>query len=137
MIIVNMECGNDVFLIVKKQTGIAYSNQCGGTACLHPQQEGYLIPLGIEYEWNIPCINDCAYGLIINESEHNKTIDEINECIKEISGELNISLDTSLINESHEAWVHVKAKVRNPRFSWPITTEPGEFDAILVYENSD
>ena len=31
-------------LIVPAKTGVIYSNQTGGTACLQPQQEGFVIP---------------------------------------------------------------------------------------------
>lgn len=36
---------NWVGVIVDAPTGVFYANQCGGTACLHREREGYYVPL--------------------------------------------------------------------------------------------
>lgn len=35
-----------LFVIVLARTGVAYSNQCGGTACDQQRVEGFLVPVG-------------------------------------------------------------------------------------------
>jgi hypothetical protein len=35
----------DLGLIVKANTRVLYSNQSGGLACLHPEVEGFFVPL--------------------------------------------------------------------------------------------
>src|SRR5262245_36992183 len=35
-----------LFVIVGTQTGVQYSNQCGGTACQQQGAEGFLVPVG-------------------------------------------------------------------------------------------
>ncbi|EMN00850.1 hypothetical protein LEP1GSC021_4612 [Leptospira noguchii str. 1993005606] len=35
----------NIGLIIEYQTGIIYSNQTGGYACLQPEVEGFLVPL--------------------------------------------------------------------------------------------
>jgi hypothetical protein len=35
-----------LFVIVPATTGVAYSNQCGGTACNYQRAEGFLVPVG-------------------------------------------------------------------------------------------
>lgn len=33
------------FVIVKRPSGIWYTNQCGGTMCAQPEEEGFLVPM--------------------------------------------------------------------------------------------
>ena len=38
-----------MFLIIAKETGVTYTNQCGGTATAQQSLEGFLVPLYDEY----------------------------------------------------------------------------------------
>lgn len=46
-IVVELWRQNDNFVgvIIPYKSGVAYTNQCGGTACVHPEKEGIYIPL--------------------------------------------------------------------------------------------
>ena len=43
--VVDLCWSTGAFLIIAHPTGIQYTNQVGGVACLHPCLEGFLVPL--------------------------------------------------------------------------------------------
>lgn len=128
-------------LILLWPSGVFYSNQTGGYACLQPRIEGIFVPLHDELvdqeqmlydyftgpKWRGACING---------------IDE--ETASHIDHVLNLSFHTSFLrmdrerlNESHEAWVYVDVlNVAEHVDSRPVvgfSTRKG----ILTWSNSD
>ena len=93
--------------IVSFPTGIIYSNQTGGTSCLHPELEGAYVPLD----------EDAGQRLYdyFGGSKHRGTgaiggLDaEDAAFIEMLLAQRNLSsfvaLDRSRLRESHEAWV--------------------------------
>ena len=105
-------------LIIEWPSGILYSNQTGGTACLHPEVEGVFIPLR----------NDC-------ERDGDRLLSPENELLEYFEGPKHrgtgairgldtddaelitsvlakwqlhqLAVDRTRLGDSHEAWVYV------------------------------
>jgi hypothetical protein len=106
-------------LIVEWPSGVIYSNQTGGTSCLHPEFEGVFVPLRNDYQPpDGPMLSPENELLAYFEGpKHEGTgatggLDE--EDVEFITGVLTkwrldsvIELDRSRLRESHEAWVYV------------------------------
>lgn len=45
-ILIDFACTDVCGLLVEHPTGVLWSNQTGGTACAHPECEGFYVPLG-------------------------------------------------------------------------------------------
>ena len=141
------------FLILKGTTGVFYSNQTNGTSCSHPEVEGALLPLGdataiSEFLSNI----FSGYG---DEEVRDEHILAIQDILHNVLGpDLIVLVDRELLDDSHEAWVHViidkrKLKTEKDEDGGPETTQiPDEDDlrelsgtfpmkAVLTWSNSD
>lgn len=105
-------------LIIKWPTGIFYSNQAGGTFCIAPKEEGFLVPFGNDANENNIFISKeddlCKYftgpevpdeGAIHGISE--KNADDIDDLLSGQMFMVTIKVDRKKLKESHEAWVHV------------------------------
>ena len=107
-------------LIIAYPSGVIYSNQTGGTACLHPELEGVFIPLGndLEVPSNKLLGPQEALADYFEGPKHQGTgattgLDA--EDAEFIDGVLRrwglirfIELDRGKLKESHEAWVYVR-----------------------------
>lgn len=120
-------------LIIIKPTGVLYTNQVGGTACLHPVVEGVYVPFDNDM------INlqefDCFNGYGVLQEEQLNHIEKIITSNKQLSF---LSVNRKL--KSYEAWVNVI--VKEP--TWPrnmpelsILAGFGDCQGILTWPNSD
>ncbi len=139
-------------LIIAFPSGVVYSNQTGGTSCLHPECEGIYIPLRndteegaseggrdrqlrspehelVEYFFRGKYEGSGAtWGLdeedaIFIESVLAKW--DLGECVR---------IDRDRLVESHEAWVHVTVVGEHQAFSG---FGPYPRSGILTWTNSD
>ncbi len=126
-------------LILPREGGLKWSNQCGGISCNHPEIEGIYIPLPlneIRDKWFTDCF-DLPYdeyfysapGLLIDN-------DPLGQFLRPLSKEEFNSLGIRAM----EAWVPYKIKkVEKDTLSWKndyLNDLDGE-TVILTYLNSD
>lgn len=120
-------------LIVQIQTGVVYTNQTGGTACLQPTAEGALLPINNEFDYSDPddsiehklgqLLEECG-RLTVEEA------DQLDALLARYPQTDKIRADRDKLKESHEAWIHVI--VDNSLWN-----AQGETNAILTWPNSD
>ncbi|WP_299247412.1 DUF6210 family protein [uncultured Aquimarina sp.] len=107
-------------IIIEFPTGVLITNQTGGTACLHPEIEGVYVPLANDYkeatkEFLSPeiALIDYFESAKYKGSGALKGIDledvaVINEILAQFSLHKMITIDLEKLQESHEAWIHIK-----------------------------
>lgn len=129
MKLVDLSC-EDVFgVIICAPTGIEYSNQAGGTLCLHPKAEGFFVPFSHQCDFGgDPC---CFEPLHPDEPPDRLEIEEEFES-KLIH--LGLAWDRSRSGESCEAWIPVIVLYKD-EFS-PLHNLTGE-RGWLTYPNCD
>ncbi len=132
-------------LVVPHPSGIVYSNQAGGQACLQPQVEGFLVPIANDvglaplYGFRSP-ENDllryfkklqwCGAPLTVRDAE------EIEAIMHSLPLWAGLRVDRDRLSESIEAWVFVTITDcgTNPilvdGIAYPVR-------AILTWTNSD
>ncbi len=124
-------------LIVPASTGIVYRNQTGGHACLPSQTEGYLVPLAGDVhdkcERLLSHFSGAKWGGWCSERIDEETADVIDGILADMPGRDEIVVDRTKLDESWEAWVHVK--VNGPLLALVEHAAPTE--AILTWPNSD
>ena len=124
-------------LIVKHPTGVLYSNQTGGSACDHPQVEGFVLPLdggrvaGVVIEelgglWRD--IYDCTYPYEDLVEATNPLLDKLCRGMK---------LDLSGKNSMQEAWLHVLFPLPQPLRSKGEGSILETVAGVLTWTNSD
>ncbi len=94
------------YLIILSKTGIFYSDQVGGMACLHPTLEGFYYPLWFDIDDEIACKKGCM-GMQENCNKLNRDLisNEINkQLVKETNNTIiNLKFDYERINEMEES----------------------------------
>jgi hypothetical protein len=122
-------------LIISCQSGITYSNQAGGLACIHPEEDGVFVPLP-EAKGRPE-----AYALqqrFRGEWRHINEEDALAiDNIFRRSGLNYVSVDRTRLQDSFEAWVYVL--VEEPK-EVPFTClfeGLGKRSGVLVWQNSD
>ena len=132
-------------LVIPHSTGIVYSNQAGGHACLQPQTEGFLVPIAND----VGLATTHEFRSPENELFHYFT--ELHSCgaplteadaqrIESIMHQLpqwdNLSVDRDRLDESVEAWVFVTVAESKQK---PILVDGLDYPvrAILTWTNSD
>jgi hypothetical protein len=124
-------------LIVPAPTGITYRNQTGGYSCYQSEMEGYLVPIAGEKSEFVERLFShffgpkwggwCSHGI---DAE---TADEVDRLLAEVAHRKDIVVDRDKLNQSWEAWVHVK--IRGQMLSLIEGTEVES--AVLTWPNSD
>jgi hypothetical protein len=135
-------------LIVVWPSGVRYSNQTMGTACLHPEQEGVLIPFGNDgnpIERLYPMekkLYDYFTGPPYRGSGAMRGISEADadKLDRFFQGDLTfsiLSVDRTRLHDSHEAWLYVLVQKRESPA--PLFSGLGTFPlrAVLTWNNSD
>ena len=139
--LIQLWCGERLGLVVLRPSGVYYSNQSGGYACLHPLAEGVFVPirddaLDIEKEledyftgpkWN----GWCCEGI------DEETATFIDGVLTKCPLTMEIKVDRTRLTDSHEAWVYVD--YGNPQeANWSSEISGfGPCKAVLTWENSD
>jgi hypothetical protein len=116
------------FLIIPGPSGIVYSNQAGGMACLHPKQEGALVPFPRLDKFLFPCWGCWGEAITIAEA------DEMDAFFKDSAPEL--SVDRTRLADSTEAWVWVVCR-NTPEDPSLALFGSWSGSAILTWENCD
>lgn len=109
-------------LIIQYKSGVIYSNQTGGTACLHPELEGVFVPLrndlGLDpvkffspetalldyFEGPKHKGTGATDGLDVHDA------DFIDSVLKNWKLDTFIEVDRARLRDSHEAWAFVSIK---------------------------
>lgn len=139
--LVQLWCGQRLGLILLRSSGVYYSNQTGGYACLHPLVEGVFVPVHgdesdmekrlSEYftgpKWNGWCCDG------IDE----ETATFVDGVLAQCHLTKEIKVDRNRLRDSHEAWVYVD--YANPtEADWRSEISGfGTCKAVLTWENSD
>ncbi|WP_417387137.1 DUF6210 family protein [Gimesia sp.] len=132
-------------LVIPHPTGIVYSNQAGGHACLQPQAEGFLVPIANDvglapaHDFRSPenelfhyFTELCSCGAMLTEADA-QMIESIMHQLPQWSG---LSVDRDRLDDSVEAWVFVK--VAEPKRKLTIVDGLNyPVRAILTWTNSD
>lgn len=124
-------------IIVPEKSGVKYTNQVGGTACLHKELEGVLIPI------NNDCLPENHEELLesylfrfFDNLDHifeKDDIENFNKLLWNFPETTSIRVDPTMVSESHEAWIHVIVKENN----FSDFSGFGEFKGVLTWANSD
>lgn len=124
-------------LIVPASTNVVYRNQTGGHACVPSQVEGYVVPfagnVGDACNRLRSHFTGPKLGGWCSERIDEETADEIDSVLADLARRSEIVVDHTKLNESWEAWVHVK--IIGPLLALIEHTTPSE--AILTWSNSD
>ena len=132
-------------LVIPHPTGITYSNQAGGHACLQPEIEGFLVPiandvgLSPQNEFRSPenelfayfgKLNSC--GAPISDTD----ADRIESILHKSPVWGGLSVDRKRLNDSVESWVHVTVSDES-NLPVLVTGLKYPLSAILTWNNTD
>jgi hypothetical protein len=128
-------------LIILRPSGVYYSNQTGGYACLHPTVEGVFVPIRVdeldlerelsEYFTGAKWQGWCCRGI------DEETAIVIDGLLAQCDFTRGIRVDRNRLRDSHEAWVYVDY-ANLPETEWRTEISGfGACKAVLTWENSD
>jgi hypothetical protein len=120
-------------VLVRAVTGVTYTHQTGGTACIPRQIEGYYVPVFNQDAYDtLRSIFEERLGGAGTRDQHwtGQLLGRVSDAVALIRmdpfdggpGELALSLNKSRLTEIDEAWV-------------PVDSPDGP--AVLIWENSD
>ncbi len=136
-------------VIIEHPTGVIYSNQAGGTACLHPEIEGAFVPFGNEvfagHRFVSPENQLLAYfegpkhgGTGATNGLDEADADFIDGVLKKVGVRQWIEVDRNRLKESCEAWVFVIVlDDEAPSVSICSGFGPYRKKGVLTWSNSD
>lgn len=107
---------DEVVFIVAYPTGVMYTAQTGGMMCNHPEVEGFLVSLGVEF---LSDFDDCSFGCseILYEPERQKALsDSLDEAFLSAGYAQGraFMIDRERINELQEGWWPVRSVLQGP-----------------------
>lgn len=125
--------------IILYPSGVYYTNQAGGYACLQPFEEGVYVPSNnitfkledklSEYFTGEKWKGMCAYEIDKDDA------DFIDGLLKECYPTRFLTVNRERLGDSVEAWIYVKGVCAEENI--PIISGFGEFEAVLTWLNSD
>lgn len=118
-------------LIIKMNTGVIYSNQAGGYACLQPAIEGILSIIDDDTK---SIINKLSLMTINKTSLKVEDAEELDEFFHSNEGVNHLKIDRNKIQESMEAWIHV---LIDHKKDYSTLKGFNESEGILTWNNSD
>lgn len=116
-----------LFVIVLAQTGVAYSNQCGGTACDQQRVEGFLVPVGTPLQlqavktwFRIRFGESCwCDGRLASDTKLPQLASLVAELACWSNGNpMTLELDMNRLNVGGEAWVPVRSPFGPAWLTW-------------------
>ena len=125
-------------LVFPWPSGVMYSNQACGHACMQPEVEGIFVPLEAEESW--PRLSEHFEGPKYLGSGAMRGLDGADaDFIDRVLRDLRqgrVVTDRARLSESYEAWVHVIVEAET---EWSLFTGLGPYPrpAILTWPNSD
>ncbi len=99
-----------VGLIVQLSTGVVYSNQTGGTACLQPEIEGALLPVNPDGQIGDPNPLERKLCEVFKGASgyfRRRMVPVIDKILEQFGETRGLRVDSSKLQYSHEAWVYV------------------------------
>lgn len=91
-----------MFLICPANSGVTYTNQVGGHACLHPQVEGFILP------FDFSSLEDRLARVLLNRDALTvEDADEVDAMLARFPHTSCATVDRTRLDESMEAWVYV------------------------------
>jgi hypothetical protein len=137
-------------LIIEYPSGVAYSNQTGGTSCLAPSLEGVFVPLRNDcampsHELLSPEHTLVAYfdgpkwrGTGATQGIDADDVDFIERLLSEYRLSHCITVDRTRLDDSHEAWIHVTVTAEEASVA-PVFSgfAPYPRHGILTWTNTD
>ncbi len=133
-------------LIISLDSGVVYSNQTGGTSCLHPELQGVYISMRNDYteehkKFLSPEVelSDFFEGVKHRGAGATNGLDLddvvfIESVLEKYNLDGSIEIARNRLHESHEAWVNVSITGDSDVFSG---FGPYPRNAILTWANSD
>jgi len=102
-------------LIIPGKTGVTYTNQVGGTECAYPELEGSIVPVEYDIQLETPMNSlTLKIGKLFPEGNPGDITNDIAENIQFLLDSSpytkDIKIDRSKLNQSKEAWLHVKVQ---------------------------
>ena len=132
-------------LIIEHTTGISYTNQTGGTACLQPSAEGVLVPFendyGLDHKFMSLEIDLSKYFASTCGTSGTTTgiTDSDADTIDKMLQHRNLidwfSVNRERLEDSHESWIHVMVKSDHAFYCHGFGPYPRS--GILTWANSD
>jgi hypothetical protein len=138
-------------IIVEWPTGTVYTNQTGGTACLHPELEGAFVPLGndttmpegvlvglsVQLEALFTGVKYVGAGALAGLDS--QVADAIDRLLAELGYSGCIEVNRSKLHHSHEAWVHIVLLADDPSRDAGLFSGFGPYPrgGVLTWANSD
>jgi len=119
-----------VGLILKVPSGVFYTNQSGGYACEHPEIEGVFYPLPVKPgNAELSALTQHFNGTWghINETD----VEFIDRMLRS-NGHSALSVDQTKVDQSYDAWVHIKVKA-----GCEDLCGFGNCEGVLIWPNSD
>lgn len=137
-------------LIVESPSGVVYSNQAGGHACLQPEMEGFLIPLRNDHSLGDNRLVSPATALEDHFAGEKwrgagatggidaEDADFIDKLLERHRLSHCLEVDRMRLGESFEAWIHVKLTADEDT-SLALFSNLGPYPraAVMTWENSD
>lgn len=125
----------DLGLIVKAATNVLYTNQTGGFTCLHPEVEGFLVPLRTRFGLReMDALESACSGC--DDGIDPETANELDSVLARMDLK-GIRVDRAKLAESWESWIHVEV---SGELSYRVPLEGARADlleAVLTWPNSD
>lgn len=143
---IDLSCTHEIpYLLIEHETGISYCGQVGGVACLHPQVEGFIIPLR-KLDWEqlegVSCPSTCTRSGLSEETVIAlKKLWPTGWGVQLPLSHVVIELDEERIADGTECWFPVRLRqteVPKPyscaeNYSWL----DGKRGFLLMYDNCD
>lgn len=109
--VINLYQFDGIGLIISYHTGVLYSNQTGGYACLSPKFEGAFVPLNDSLVNQQDRLEKYFTGSKWKGHCYDKidveTADFVDEILTSSYLTSRLRVNREKLNESHEAWIHV------------------------------
>lgn len=126
-----------VGVVVALPTGVVYSNQTGGVACLQPELEGAFLPVNTQHPEGDPEGLEAMLAAVFADGSRRfdeQTANRVDQVLARFQETEGMRVDRSRGRSSHEAWVHVTTR-QTPSGSVQGLTEP--LSGVLTWPNSD
>lgn len=124
-------------------SGVRYSNQTGGYACLHPEAEGVYLPLGGENSPVATALNEhfeTVWAGHCYDRIDGETADLIDQLLASVPETDRFRVERDRLANSHEAWIYVRLLavdgVERPAMDF-VSGFPAGTLGVLTWENSD
>jgi hypothetical protein len=132
---IDLTCFPDAGLIIRHSSGVIYTNQAAGYACLHPEMEGVFCPLPIRPgKTELHLLHRHFKGQVNSITAEDA---DVVDAILRRNGHAYLKVDRARLNNSYEAWVYVTISGELDSLFKAVLSGFGECEGILTWPNSD